>query len=237
MIEDGMHVRRKDRLRMPIDGNCRVCPPQERLRLRRPIIQLYLYFQVGLPWVEGEACRHFRPIHPVDFADPRRFTATGMMFNTICNRSERIRTMMLGPVELDSTRNPGTGQSNQRWFDDTVIVNEIVAVCFIKRPVDTPAELRQNLDVEILVFEKNNAICLWSFLVPDLVYNRVRVYLPRTALIYSFLQKHRIFVRLPGTIRRNFDIFFPYMNLGSCHWFFSHFIACEALRSCPLFVS
>src|ERR1051326_8249254 len=101
MIEDGMHVRRKDRLRMLVDRNGRVCPPEERLRLRRPIIQLYMYFQVGLPWVESEACRHFRPIHPVDFADPRRFTAIGMMFNVIFDRSERIWTLMLRPVELN----------------------------------------------------------------------------------------------------------------------------------------
>ncbi len=131
MVEDGVHVGRKDRLRIVIDGNRRIGPPQKRLRSWRPIVQLYVDLQVGLAWVERETSRHFRPIHAVDFADPDRFAVITVRPDAILDRSERIRTMMLWPVELDPTRNPGTRKANQCWFDHAVIIDKIVAVSFI----------------------------------------------------------------------------------------------------------
>ena len=112
MVEDGMHVRRKDRLRMIVDRKRGIGPPQERLWQRCSIIQLDKELQIGLSWVEREARGHFRPIHPVDFADPDGFAAISVMPGGILDRAERIRAVMLRPIELDSTRNPGTGQSD-----------------------------------------------------------------------------------------------------------------------------
>src|SRR5258708_7480742 len=147
MVEDGMHIRWKDRLGMVVDRNRRISPPQECLRLWRPIIQLHMDLQVGLPWVECEARRHFRTIHPVDFADPDCFAAICVISDGILDRSKGARAMVLGPVELDPTRNPGTGKSNQRRFDDAVIVDKIIAVSFIECTVNTSTKFRHNLNV------------------------------------------------------------------------------------------
>src|SRR5579872_5580681 len=106
MIENGMYIRWKDRLRLLVGGNRWICPPQERLWLCSAVIQLYIYLQVGFSWIECEASRHFRPVHAVNFADPDRSAAIGVVANSIFNRSERIRAMMLRPVKLDSARNP-----------------------------------------------------------------------------------------------------------------------------------
>ena len=103
MIKDCMHVRRKDRLRVIVDGNCGVGPPEECLRFWRPIIQLHGDFQVSFPWIECEARGHFRAIHAVDFADPDRFAAIGRIFDDIRDGPKRVWAMVLRPVELDAT--------------------------------------------------------------------------------------------------------------------------------------
>ncbi|MNW45525.1 hypothetical protein D3C74_227920 [compost metagenome] len=116
---------------------------------------------------------------------------------------------MLRPVEFNPPGNPWPSQANQRRFDDTVVVDEIVVVCFVERTVNPPAQLRHDLDTNIFVLENRQPIADLLLLVVNLIDDRMRVDPSGTALINAFFQKHRVFVRLPHPVRRNELILFP----------------------------
>ena len=228
MVEDGMYVGRKDRLCMIVDGDCRIGPPEECLRFWRSIVQLDVDFQVRFPWMECEASRHFRAIDAVDFTDVDGFAAVGMMLDGIFDRAKGVRAMVLGPIEFDAAGNPGAGQSNQGWFDDAVVVDEIVVIGFIECAVDAPTEFRHDFDVEVFVLKKHDVVGYWLFIVLNLVYNGIGVYFARTALIDAFLQKHGVFVWFTNTIGWNFDLLFPDVYGGCGHWWCS-LLMCEIM--------
>jgi hypothetical protein len=39
--------------------------------------------------------------------------------------------MVLGPVELDATRDPGASQADERRFDDVLTIEEVVSINLI----------------------------------------------------------------------------------------------------------
>ena len=125
------------------------------------------------------------------------------------HRHIRRWTVMLRPVKFDAAGNPRTGKSHQRRFDHMVIIYKIVIICFVICALDSSAKFRQDHNLQIFIFQ--------IYYVPDLVFlfmanffcGRIRIYFSRTSLIYSFFQKHRIFVRCTDLISWNHYIFFP----------------------------
>ena len=61
--------------------------------------------------------------------------------------------MMLRPVELDASRDPGPGESDERGLDDILAVKEVVAVGLVEADVNTAAKFGQDHEPDVFVFE------------------------------------------------------------------------------------
>ena len=82
---------------------------------------------------------------------------------------------MLGPVELDPSRDPRSRQSYQRRLDHTVVIYKIIIVRLIQSALDTAAELREDHDLEIVIFQPDS---MPGFIGPgeaDILCGRVRI--------------------------------------------------------------
>ena len=63
--------------------------------------------------------------------------------------------MVLRPIELDAAGDPRSRQADQGRLDHRLAVDEVVAVGLVLGDVDAAADLRQQQDAEILVFQPN----------------------------------------------------------------------------------
>lgn len=210
VVEHRNDVRRENGLGMIVDRDGGVGPPEERLRLVGPVVELAADLEIRLARIERKPGGHFRAVHPVDLADPDRRGTVAARFIRILDGPERVRPVMLRPVEFDAARDPRAGEADQRRFDDPVVVHEIVLVRLVERAVDPAAEIRHDLDPEILVLEHDDPVLLHLLLVLDLVDHRMGVDPSRAALVDALLQKHRVLVRLPDAVSRNGGHLFPY---------------------------
>ena len=100
--------------------------------------------------------------------------------------------MVLRPVELDATTDPRTCQSDEGWFDDVVIVDEVALFDLVVCHLHATAQFGQNHHLDILVFQPYGLIVLIDFLVGYRLDDRVGIDHSRRALIDTFLQEHRI---------------------------------------------
>ena len=115
---------------------------------------------------------------------------------------------MLRPIKLNSAAYPRTRKTNQSGFNNFVIVNKIVAVCFVICTLNSAAEFRQNHYVYIIVFKDKSSIFLICLFVRNFFCNGQRIHLSRTALISSLFNKKRCFFRFAGFICWNKNFFF-----------------------------
>ena len=139
VVHHRMHIRREHRLVVVVDMHGRIGPPEERLRLGGAVVQLRRYLQHGFVRVHRKAVQPFGEEHPLDFATPDCRTPVGVLDDAPVDRVKRARSVMLRPVELDPARDPWSTQADQGWFDDAVVIDEVVPVCFVERHLDTPA--------------------------------------------------------------------------------------------------
>ncbi|MOA10641.1 hypothetical protein D3C78_1305400 [compost metagenome] len=116
------------------------------MRLSRTVIELGMYFQISLARVQREARCYLRAVHTVDFTYPYRRAPIFIFLQAILYWSERIRTVMLRPVELDASRYPWTGKTDESRLDNTVIVHKIIVIRFIDCAVNPSADFRHNLN-------------------------------------------------------------------------------------------
>jgi hypothetical protein len=66
-------------------------------------------------------------------------------------------------VEFHAARDPGAEQTDQRRFDNMLSIDKIVAVGFIQRGVDAPAETRQYHQLDIFILQEDSLIRLINF--------------------------------------------------------------------------
>src|SRR5271168_4043258 len=76
-----------------------------------------------------------------------------MAFDCDLDGEKRRRTMVLRPVELNSTGNPGTSEPNERRLDHVLSIEKVVAVPLVESYVDSSADLWQDHQAQILVFK------------------------------------------------------------------------------------
>ena len=217
MIEHGIYIGREHRLIGIIYGHSRIRPPKESLRYRCRVIQFSLNLQDSPSRTEGKTGHPFLMEHTFTLAHPNDGTAIGTTFDRIIDRQECARTMMLRPVELDSTGNPRTGQTDQSRFNHMVIIDEMAVFDFIVCHLYTSAQLREDHNFDIFVFKINSMITLFFAGIFNLFHYRIRIHHSTTSLVNTLLQEHRILFGFANTVSRKKDIFFPHFYI------FSHF--------------
>ena len=209
VVHHRMHIRREHRLVVVVYVHSRIGPPEERLRLGGAVVQLRRYLQYGFVGVHRKAVQPFGEEHPLDFATPDRRTPVGVLDDAPIDRVKGARPMMLRPVELDPARDPWPTQPNQGWFNDAVVIDEVVPVCFVERHLDATAQLGQNHHFEVGVLEVHRGVCLVVFVVRHTIDHGVWIDHPATALIDPLIQKLRLLQCRPDPVGGDDDRLAP----------------------------
>ena len=87
--------------------------------------------------------------------------------------------MVLWPVELNAPRDPGTEQTDQRRFDDLIVIDKIALFDLIKRLLYTPAQFRKDHDFQIVIFQPDRLPRFLCFAVAQRIGHPVGVDGPR----------------------------------------------------------
>ena len=187
MVEHSIDIRRKHRIIILVYHNSRIGPPKESLRERSAVIHLCLYFNVSLVRIKRESRHPLRTEHSLHLTAPNRLATILKLFDVAIGRQICAGTVMLWPVEFNSSGNPRSGQSHQSWFNYLVIVDKVAFFHLIICHLYTSSQFRKNHDFYILIFYKKRAIGLILLLITDFLHYRIRIYSARTPLIHSFL--------------------------------------------------
>ena len=212
MVKHSVDIRRENTLIIVIDGHSRIGPPQERLRDRRRIIQPALNLQIGFPGAKRKSGRTPLMEHPLALIDPHGRAAVFQFLDGPVDRRIGAGTMVLRPVELDASRNPRPGQTDERRFDDMVVVDEMALLDFIISHLDPAAKLREDHDFHIFILEPQRLVRFIHRFVLNLLDNGIGVDHSAAALINSLLKEHRILFRFPYLISRDDNILLPDFN-------------------------
>ena len=214
MIEHRCDIRRKNGLCKVIYCNCGICPPQKRLWKRRTVIELTSYFDICPSRIQCETDLALRAIHLVNFTALCRTAAVTVLTDLIIRRCKRRRTMVLRPVKLDSPADPWTRQTDQCRLYHFIVIYKVIMTCLIKGALNPSSQFRQNHDLQIFIFQIYCGVRFIYLCITDFFHHGIRIYFARTALIYSFFNKNRIFLRLTDFIGGNAYTFRPYFCLA-----------------------
>ena len=116
---------------------------------------------------------------------------------------------MLGPVKLNPPADPRPRQAHQRRLDHLVVVNEVIAVGFIQRPLNPSAQLRQYHHPQVVIFQKDCPVAFILFRILNPVNHGQRINLSAGSLINPLFEKHGIPVRFSASVGRNQNILLP----------------------------
>ena len=215
MVEHGVDVGWKHALVLIVHLDGRVSPPQKGLRNVRTVIESALDFQIGTARTQSKTCHSLLVEHLFHLANPYRYRAVGLLFDTGVNGHEGRRAMMLRPVELDAATDPRARKSYKGWFDNVVVVHEVALCYLVVCHLHTSAQLGQHHHLDILVFQPNGQIVFVHPFVADCLDDGVGIDHATRSLIDTFLQKHRVFLRLSHLVGRYCHQFSP----GFYHFF------------------
>src|SRR5450631_1001032 len=160
-----------------------------------------------------DAHHTLHPQHGIVLAQPNCSAAVCVLFNRCVDRHERGRPVMLWPVELDASRNPGPKQSNKGRLDYILPVKKVVLVGLVEPRMNSPANFGKNHQLNEFVFKKDGSITCIHFLKSHAVDKWIGIDLAAASLINPFLEKHGIGVGVLDRIGWNRQAFFPAADL------------------------
>ncbi len=117
--------------------------------------------------------------------------------------------MVLGPVKLDATTDPGTRQTHQCRLNHMVIIHKVALFYLVVRHLDTSTQFWQHHHLDIFVLQIDGLPLLVHLLVRDRLNDRIGIHHPTRALIYSVFQEYRVLLWFPNFISRNRHYFSP----------------------------
>jgi len=191
-----LHILRENNPVVTIDFNGKVCPPHDRLRKGRSVVNLDLCLEIGFARLNRNACHPLHSVKGVHLAHPDGFFAVFIFFYRRLEGHVCRGAVMLRPVELYSTGNPGTRKPDHRGFYYLIMINKIISGCFIKRSLHLAAYFGKHLKPYILVFKYRRIVFNIGFFVADIGCKGQRIKLSGSPLIRLLLKKHRQLFRL-----------------------------------------
>lgn len=152
-------------------------------------------------------------------------------FDVDVDGHKRGWAVVLRPVELHATADPGTGEADEGGLDDLLAVEKVIAVglvlCIVYTKeatacerhlanVDAPADFRKDHDAHEFILEPDGVplAVLWDLL--DAVGEREGVDAARAALVDALFDKHGVDVGRAGWVG------------GQGHWLAAHDHGCVA---------
>ncbi len=200
MVGHVTDVGREERLIALVHADGRVGPPQERLHQRRAVVDPHLQLDQRLARMQAHAVHPLHPQQRIMVAEPDGLRAVGVLFDVEVDGQEGGGAMVLRPIELDAAGDPRPGQADQGRLDDRLPVDEVVAVGLVLGDVDAAADLRQQHDAEILVFQPNGLPGAIGRRLGDPIGAGQGIDPAAAALVDPALQEHRVALGQVGQI-------------------------------------
>ena len=201
-----INIRREKTLIGFVNACGNVCPPKKGLHKRRSVVGAHLDFKICASWMHTDPVHAFHACHWIVVAAPDGLRAVGVFFDVEVHRQERRGPMMLRPVEFDATGNPRPGEAHERRLDHWLMIDCVVAVCFVLKDVDASANFRQHHRADEFILNPHSFPFAIHWLFRDPVREWQRVHFAAAALINAFLQKHWVLVWHCGQIRWNHQV-------------------------------
>ena len=187
MVKNRIYISREYRLIVFIHSNCWISPPQKSLRKWSWVIYFHLNFESGTPRTQCKTSHAFLMKHTFPLTNPHYSTTIFPSLNRIVNWQKSAGTMVLWPVEFNTSRNPWPCQSYQSRLNYVIVINKMTLFNLIVRHLDTSAQFRQNHHFDIFILQINSVIILFPTNIFYLFNNRIRINDSTTSLIYTFL--------------------------------------------------
>ena len=119
-------------------------PPKESLGERCPVVRPHLEFDDLAARMQANPVHALHSLHRVVVGAPDRQGTIRVVLDLRVHRHERCGPVMLRPVKLHPTRNPRTGQADQRRLDDILPVKNVIPFRFVPRGMDAASDLRED---------------------------------------------------------------------------------------------
>ena len=117
--------------------------------------------------------------------------------------------MVLRPVELDTTTDPGTCQSHKGRFDNVIVIHKVALLDLVVRHLDTSTQFGHHHHFDILILKEHHLPLVWRGLIGYRLDDRIRINHATGTLIDSFFQEYRVLLGLPYFIGRYGNNFSP----------------------------
>ena len=204
-----MDVRREYALVGFVDVDCGIGPPKKGLGDFRPVKHHSLDFEVSAARPQRETGHTFLMEHPLHLVGPDGHASVRILLDFEIDRKEGARTVMLGPVELDSTGNPGSGKAYERRLDDPVVIDEMALLDFVVSHLDPSPELGEDHHLDVFILQEDCKIFLVHLLPGDALDHGIGIDDSAGTLVHPLFEEDGILFRLAGLVGRDDHLFFP----------------------------
>ena len=209
VVEHGVDVRREHRAVKIVDRHGGVGPPEEGLRQLGGVVEFALYLEVCAAGAQGEACHPLLVCHALQLVDPDCHRAVGILLDVGVHRHVGAGAVMLGPVELYASRDPGACESYERRFDDMVVIYEVAPADFVVGHLDASSQFGEHHHLDVFVLQVHRVPLPVMLGVGYRLDYRIGIDGARRSLIDPLFQKHRIFLGCARLIGRYRHLLFP----------------------------
>ena len=117
--------------------------------------------------------------------------------------------MVLGPVKLDATTDPGTSQSHEGRLDNVIVIHKVALLDLVVRHLDTSTQFGHHHHFDILILQEHHLPLVWRGFIGYRLNHGIWIHHPTRALIDAFLQEYRILLGLSYFIGRYGNYFSP----------------------------
>ena len=209
VVKHRIHIGWKHTLVCVVHLNCGVCPPQESLRQIGAVRHTPLDFQIGTAWTQGESRHSLLVEHPFHLVHPYSHAAVLILLNGAVHSHVGRRTVVLRPVEFNTSADPRTEQTYEGRFDYMVVVDEMALLHLVVGHLHTSSQFGKYHHLDIFVFQKNSLPFLIDLLVSHAFYHLIGIDHSTGTLIHSFLKKNWILFRCSHLVCGNNHRLFP----------------------------
>src|SRR5580700_3610745 len=108
-----------------MDAGGDVSPPKKGLSLLSAVVQPHFELEHGSAGAQADAVHSFHSRHGIVVAAPYGDGAVWVAFHGGFDRHEGCGTMVLRPVELDATGDPGASEPHEGGLNDVLTIEEV----------------------------------------------------------------------------------------------------------------
>src|ERR1039458_9038722 len=157
----------------------------------------------------AHALAHFQLTHPDGL------TAIGIFLHFVLHGDESAGAMVMRDIPLHAAGHPGADEADEGRLDDVLAIDEVIVVGLIDAFENAAADLRQDADLEVLVFQIDDGVSLVDFSARQRVVHGVGVDRSLRALRLAAEEERGVRFRVTCQISGDDNVGFPYLYAGN----------------------